>query len=136
MSPTFENCLLNSDKDKLKQFEPIFTFYSKEKTKVRYKCNLCAKDTVISSQTSSNYALKRHLQSKHSKDDCNQFDKILKKNKSFGIISTSASKQNDLLTFGYTKESPAEALKHQACKVGQEDIDKGVVNLIMGAGLP
>ena len=64
-----------------------------------------------------------------------QFDKILK-NKSFGIISTSASKQNDLLTFGYTKETPAEALKHQACKVGQEDIDKSVVNLIMGAGLP
>ena len=127
---SFESCTLNTEQ------EPIFTFKSQEKTKVRYKCNLCAKDTVISAQTSSNYALKRHLQSKHSKEDCNQFDKILKKNKSFGIISTVASKQNDLLTFGYTKETPAEALKHQACKVGQEDIDKSVVNLIMGAGLP
>ena len=77
-----------------------------------------------SAQASPNFALKRNLQSKHSKDDCNQFDKILKKNKSFGIISTSASKQNDFLTFGYTKESPAEALKHHS-----------VANLIMGAGL-
>ena len=40
-----------------------------------------------SAQASPNFALKRNLQSKHSKDDCNQLDKILKKNKSFGIIS-------------------------------------------------
>ena len=107
MSPTFESCILNSEQEKLfSHLEPIFTFQSTEKTKVRYKCN--PKDTVISAQTSSNFALKRHLQSKHSKDDCNQFDKILKKNKSFGIISTSASKQNDLLSFGFTKENPAD----------------------------
>ena len=53
MSPTkrFESCLLNSEQDKLKfsHLEPLFTFQSHEKTKVDYKCNLCAKDTVISS---------------------------------------------------------------------------------------
>ena len=75
----------------------------------------------ISAQTSSNFALKRHLQSKHSKDDCNQFDKIIW----------------NYINFCFKAEwfIAAEALKHQACKVGQEDIDKSVVNLIMGAGL-
>jgi hypothetical protein len=43
---SFENCLLNSEKDKFKQFEPIFTFQSKEKTKVCYKYNLCAKKST------------------------------------------------------------------------------------------
>ena len=51
-------------------FEPLFTLQEEDGSKgKKYKCNLCPKKTVISVTTSSNWALKRHLNSGHNKED-------------------------------------------------------------------
>ena len=62
-SPNVIRCLLDSELERLK-LRACFTFQS---------------INVIFVPRMQD-ALKRHLQSKHSKDDCNQFDKILQKN--------------------------------------------------------
>ena len=79
---------------KMEALQPIFTFRLKEGTVSRYSCNLCPKDTRIA--LIRNDALDKHLQSKHSKDDCDQYDEILKRNKSQGILPPPASKSRTL----------------------------------------
>ena len=79
---------------KMEALQPIFTFRLKEGTISRYSCNLCPKDTRIA--LIRNDALEKHLQSKHSKDDCDQYDEILKKNKSQGILPPPALKPRTL----------------------------------------
>ena len=78
----------------MEALQPIFTFRLKEGTISRYSCNLCPKDTRIA--LIRNDALEKHLQSKHSKDDCDQYDEILKKNKSQGILPPPALKPRTL----------------------------------------
>ena len=42
-------------------YEPIYTFLTKDGSKLKYKCNLCPGQKLISAQTTSNYGLTRHL---------------------------------------------------------------------------
>ena len=60
-------------------FEPIYTFLSKDGTKLKYTCSLC--QVKISSQTTSNFGLIRHLKSSHTQEVLNNFNEIVKKNK-------------------------------------------------------
>ena len=60
-------------------FEPIFTFQEKHGRKVKYRCNLCPGKQSVSSFTTTNNNLKRHLKNKHSKEDQKKLNVILKK---------------------------------------------------------
>ena len=115
-------------------FEPIFTFQTKDGTKVKYKCNICK--SIISASSSSNWGLKRHILSVH-KDEEDHFSEILQKNKSEKkITTTKKSDQSDLNKFGFKKQTEEEFQRHKACNVSQESIDTAVFELIMGASLP
>ena len=94
MSLTFKDVYQSKKpcESKMEALQPIFTFRLKEGAISRYSCNLCPKDTRIA--LIRNDALKKHLQSKHRKDDCDQYDEILKKNKS--ILPSPASKPRTL----------------------------------------
>jgi hypothetical protein len=94
MSLTFKDVYQSKKpcESKMEALQPIFTFRLKEGAISRYSCNLCPKDTRIA--LIRNDALEKHLQSKHSKDDCDQYDEILKKNKT--ILPSPASKPRTL----------------------------------------
>ena len=87
---------------KMEALQPIFSFRLKEGTISRYSCNLCPKDTRIA--LIRNDALEKHLQSKHSKDDCDQYAEILKKNMSQGVLPPPASKSRTLFDDTYIFE--------------------------------
>ena len=113
-------------------FDPVYTFLSKEGTKVRYTCNLCK--GKISAQTTSNFGLIRHLKSNHAQEDLDNFNEIVKKNKASSKAMTKSA--SSLKNFGFKKQSPEELKKHQACEVTQETVNTAVFQLIMGAALP
>ena len=96
MSLTFKDVYQSKKpcESKMEALQPIFTFRLKEGTITRYSCNLCPKDTRIA--LIRNDALEKHLQSRHSKDDCDQYDEILKKNKSLRMLPPPASKPRTL----------------------------------------
>ena len=65
---------------KVMSLEPIFTFKEDwQFGKVVYQCNLCPERCSLNSLTTSSFHLEQHLELKHSKDDQNNFDEILKK---------------------------------------------------------
>ena len=115
-------------------FEPVYTFLTKDGNKLKYKCNLCPGQKLISAQTTSNYGLTRHLKSSHSKEEQDQFEEVLKRSKSSG--QTVTKKENKLQKFGFKNQTPDEFKKHQACSVSQKTINESVFQLIMGAALP
>ena len=69
--------------ESLKKFvslEPVFTFKEDwQFGKVVYQCNLCPERCSLNSLTTSSFHLEQHLELKHSKNDQNNFDEILKK---------------------------------------------------------
>ena len=79
-------------------FEPIYTFLTKDGSKLKYKCNLCPGQKLISAQTTSNYGLTRHLKSSHSKEEQDQFEEVLKRSKSSGgLILMTYNSSKDFL---------------------------------------
>jgi len=64
-----------------KSYEPLFTLMDQNGKKLRFKCNRCPGEKMISAQVHSNWGLKRHLQNSHTIEDLEEFDSLQRQGK-------------------------------------------------------
>ena len=76
---TFENFYEEPSAPYTKSYEPIYTLLDQIGEKLKFKCNKCPDEKIISSQVKSSWGLKRHMQSSHTIQDLEEFDSLHKK---------------------------------------------------------
>ena len=76
---TFENFYEEPSAPYTKSYEPIYTLLDQIGEKLKFKCNKCPDEKIISSQVKSSWGLKRHMQSSHTIQDLEEFDSLHKR---------------------------------------------------------